>query len=371
MSYIILAGTLVTIPMLFSRPGALFKVTPQPTTPALARRDITVTSAESIYDSSLAPLPIPTVNHPICPPYSQQRQAALMHLLPEQTEEHKRRKVRVLMAVNTMSTKLNLRARVVRDTWAQRADIALFLNSKLNTSFPTICLEVPEQRNFLVAKIMHAFHFSWLNYKDDADWFVKADDDAFVIIENLRHHLTRYDPDQPLSFGEKCSTKHHHYCGGASYVLSREALRRLVHRQTGICPMLDKAGTLGDHSTGVLEDLHIPQCLAKLGVNVVNNATDDSGGRLFHSQPFVFYKNRNDAGTNNYIISEYPVSFHYITPDVMLTMDRCIYKPVRDSSPQPPKNIPITPGWTRLNVSVRCHYHDTNNSNIDTSVPRP
>ena len=31
-----------------------------------------------------------------------------------------------------------------------------------------------------------AFTYVWENHREDADWFIKADDDTFVIIENLK-----------------------------------------------------------------------------------------------------------------------------------------------------------------------------------------
>ena len=31
-----------------------------------------------------------------------------------------------------------------------------------------------------------AFTYVWENHREDADWFIKADDDTFVIMENLK-----------------------------------------------------------------------------------------------------------------------------------------------------------------------------------------
>ena len=35
-------------------------------------------------------------------------------------------------------------------------------------------------------KFVQAFTYVWENHREDADWFIKADDDTFVIMENLK-----------------------------------------------------------------------------------------------------------------------------------------------------------------------------------------
>ena len=60
----------------------------------------------------------------------------------------------------------------------------------------------------------------WENHREDADWFIKADDDTFVIMENLKYKtsvtfksyeiemllrnlLVDYDPEEPMIFGHR------------------------------------------------------------------------------------------------------------------------------------------------------------------------
>ena len=66
--------------------------------------------------------------------------------------------------------------------------------------------------------------------RDEADWFLKADDDSYIIIENLKAFLQQHSPLDPVQFGCKLIqiVKKGYMSGGAGYVLSREALKRFV-----------------------------------------------------------------------------------------------------------------------------------------------
>ena len=56
----------------------------------------------------------------------------------------------------------------------------------------------------------------------------QADDDTYVIMENLRYFLSGENTSEPIYFGHHFKTivKQGFYSGGGGYVLSKEALRR-------------------------------------------------------------------------------------------------------------------------------------------------
>lgn len=182
--------------------------------------------------------------------------------------------VRVLCWIMTSPTNLDKKAIHVKKTWAKRCTIMLFISSENNASFPAIGLDVKEGRQHLTSKTMQAFRYVYDHYRHKADWFMKADDDTYVILENLRYFLKDYNKLDPVFFGHHFKTlvKQGYYSGGAGYVLSLEALTRLV--------------TIGKNPSfcrqdGGSEDAEIGKCMQRLGVKTINS-TDAMGRSRFH-----------------------------------------------------------------------------------------
>ncbi|XP_069125620.1 glycoprotein-N-acetylgalactosamine 3-beta-galactosyltransferase 1-B-like [Argopecten irradians] len=159
-------------------------------------------------------------------------------------------RVRVLCYIMTSPSNLNKKAVHVKNTWTKRCNEVVFISSVTNTSFPSVGVNAGEGREHLTDKSMKAFEYIYKHHFDDADWFLKADDDTYVILENLRHMLEPYSPNDPVYFGQHFKTlvKQGYYSGGAGYAMSKEALRRLVVKgiPSGKCTI-----------TGFDEDYHV------------------------------------------------------------------------------------------------------------------
>ena len=223
------------------------------------------------------------------------------------------------------------KAKVIKETWSKRFDKVLFVSESRDNELPTHVVNVPGDRNHLTGKTMQTFDYLYANHLDEYHWFMKADDDTFVIYENLRFLLEGYSEKEPLIFGHHFlktpilgtwespkavkSTRNGYLSGGAGYVISREALRRYGQRRKGLC-----------RKDGGSEDHEWMLCMEKLGVQI-GNSTDNMGRSRFHYDKPSRHINNPPAwpmGVKD--MSDYPISFHYVSPELMKEMDYYVYR---------------------------------------------
>ena len=102
-----------------------------------------------------------------------------------------------------------------------------FLTTKEDEELPTFVItSVEEKYKNLWGKTREGFRRAYEELYEDIDWVIKADDDTYVVMENLRYLLSDQDARQPVWFGceFKVIVKDGGYMsGGAGYVLSKGA----------------------------------------------------------------------------------------------------------------------------------------------------
>uniref|UniRef100_A0A286XBI0 Glycoprotein-N-acetylgalactosamine 3-beta-galactosyltransferase 1 n=1 Tax=Cavia porcellus TaxID=10141 RepID=A0A286XBI0_CAVPO len=118
-------------------------------------------------------------------------------------------KVRILCWVMTGPQNLEKKAKHVKVTWAQHCNKVLFMSSEENKDFPTVGLKTKEGRDQLHWKTIKAFQYVHDHYLEDANWFMKADDDIYVILDNLRWLLSKHSPEKPIYFGRRSKKNVH------------------------------------------------------------------------------------------------------------------------------------------------------------------
>ncbi|XP_078676087.1 glycoprotein-N-acetylgalactosamine 3-beta-galactosyltransferase 1-like isoform X1 [Branchiostoma floridae x Branchiostoma belcheri] len=253
----------------------------------------------------------------------------------EPSEVHKGResRVRVLCWVLTDPDNHDRKALPAFDTWASKCDRTLFITTKSHDFLPTVVINVTEGRDSLLQKSIHAFKHVYQHHLDEADWFFKADDDTYVIMENLRHFLSDKNPEEPVYYGFRFNsirpdTKNGYMSGGAGYVLSKEALRRLVTQG------MDDPRKCRLHSKAP-EDLEIGRCLEKAGVTA-GDSRDEEGRQTFHCLSLQDHVLGNlpewlhrystypvQSGPD--CCSKHTITFHYTEPIMMYVLDFAIH----------------------------------------------
>lgn len=261
------------------------------------------------------------------------RTSAELHSGEDDLAKEIAKHIRILCLILTQPNNHNSKAIHVMKTWAKRCTVAFFVSTQPFANHTTIVFPKNESRNILWGKTKLGFKHAYDQYFDQADWFVKADDDTYMIMENLRFMLLDKDPAAPVYFG--CKYKPHvskgYMSGGAGYVLSKEALRRFVEESlpnSQLCKQTDDGS----------EDVEMGLCLQHVGVEASDSRDQEGRARFF---PFVPHDHvvPNDIDLDfwywKYIwypheqgiecCSDSVIAFHYVDKNLLWTLEYFVY----------------------------------------------
>jgi glycoprotein-N-acetylgalactosamine 3-beta-galactosyltransferase len=276
---------------------------------------------------------------------------------------------KVLCFIMTHSKNHDTRVKDVLSTWGKRCDKLVLASDVEDAAWGTIATHSKATWKNLWPKLNETLHHVYENYRDDYDWFLKVDDDSYVIMENLKAFLAsdkvkeKARTKQPLVYGRRLGvpmqslirklqdhdflhrlwqrhnyTKTSHFVfnsGGAGYVMNRAYLDQLI---------LQLDGSPDNAPKGVAPE-DVGQALATLyhSTNTVPQNTRDNRGReRFHfshpnamyvmdhpAKSWVYRVHQNLGGLSKGLdcCSEDTISFHYLDrfPGYMQYVEQQLY----------------------------------------------
>ncbi len=193
----------------------------------------------------------------------------------------------------TTAENLKSKTKLIRNTWARLCDNHRFITilpkglaknsteivyDRLNILQPPGLKE--DKYSLLTDKVYLSIKYIYEKY-NNYDWYLKADDDTFIFINNLRNFLANKNSSMPVTYGYdfKVIVENGYHSGGAGYVLSRESLLRLgkkLNQNYKFCP-----------NTGT-EDVDIAQCLRLLKVYPYKSI-DNAQRERFHPMDLAYH----------------------------------------------------------------------------------
>ncbi|XP_052252334.1 glycoprotein-N-acetylgalactosamine 3-beta-galactosyltransferase 1-like isoform X2 [Dreissena polymorpha] len=245
------------------------------------------------------------------------------------------KRVRLLCIILTMEKDIPTKVAAVNQTWASRCDIHFYvLNSKIRKSDFLNINDVPDDRFHLVHKIQEVYKIIHKLYLNDFDYVLKADDDTYIVVENLKFLLWHYNSSEPgyLGFHFNKFVSSGYMSGGAGYVISNRGLRNMIERgyNGGLC-LIVKHNDDPENS----EDIETGRCLEASGVPVLSSL-DVEGRETFHPYQlekhlfgnlpgYIYSWAKNPIEKGARCCAKYVISFHYMTPDAILFVDHLLY----------------------------------------------
>ncbi|CAI4229494.1 unnamed protein product [Auanema sp. JU1783] len=190
--------------------------------------------------------------------------------------KEQRKQGSLLCWIMTTTSYHHTRVKAMNSTWPSRCDSYHFLTNGdrfLDDTVPyhTIFRFLPQSYYKLFWKTRLALLYVFKNISSEFDWYYKADDDTYVVVDVLRKYLQNFDPNLPhfIGFRLKRRAKEHGYnAGGSGYVMSRAAMEIFAEK------LYTNKTLCGYHEW---EDYAIARCLSS--VSIYPTDSRDSFGR--------------------------------------------------------------------------------------------
>eukprot|EP00092_Neocalanus_flemingeri_P085955 GFUD01108234.1.p1 GENE.GFUD01108234.1~~GFUD01108234.1.p1 ORF type:complete len:323 (+),score=98.26 GFUD01108234.1:167-1135(+) len=255
---------------------------------------------------------------------------------------------RLLCMVLTTPANYLTKAVHVQATWGRRCDTLLFISSSerglvswfitpdIVSDLPVLELAGVLGREHLWDKVKLGLSTIWRDYSSQFDFLIKADDDTFLIVDNLKHLLSELSPSDPLILGHHQEDRGVAYLsGGPGYVLSHAAVREIVEVGLGgdlPCHLPHPVGQ--EVQVYPNEDLQMGKCASLLHIPVQSSEVQGQSTFL----PFLLPRHLVPGLTVKWwldrtkecqqvvsCVSPALVSMHYVSPEMMYVYDYFVF----------------------------------------------
>jgi len=239
------------------------------------------------------------------------------------------------------------KADTVRQTWGHKCDGLLFFSNMDDPDLPAVKLDVHNDFGNLWHKMQIAIVHLNARYGTQYDWFYKADDDTFAIIENLRRYLDSEEireaqanhAKRGIFVGRRMNNKRmqrvapSEQCmfngGGPGYLFDRNGLATMAG---GIGEFMKEKRTHSD-------DLMLGCAAEAMNITIIDTR-DKAGGERFHvfdpeicnsyqpplgdvaiakayKEDWYFSQTTNPLGGLKHCSPE-SVAFHHLSPQMLI-----------------------------------------------------
>lgn len=208
------------------------------------------------------------------------------------------RPIRIFCMILTSPSNLDKKAIYIEQSWAYKCDNHKFItvipeeyikfNKKLmeklkqneTVAFNSTMLPLYQPAGFLKENYSKLTDKVFLMLRDvyknfnDYDWYLKADDDTMIFVDNMREFLADKKTTDKYTYGYnfKVIVDKGYHSGGGGYLLPRQALLDLGKKLTDNYTSCANSGT---------EDVDVAKCLRTLGY-VPGSSLDERGKERFH-----------------------------------------------------------------------------------------
>jgi glycoprotein-N-acetylgalactosamine 3-beta-galactosyltransferase len=207
----------------------------------------------------------------------------------------------IFCVILSKTKNLDTKAKVVYNAWGHKCSdyriVSLIpglnlTNDRIDTTYDNLFKVLKPEGLFndtygnLTYKVLLAFEDAY-KIRPDFDWFLKADDDTFIFYDNLRDFAANKNRSDPITFGYdfKVNVPGGYHAGGAGYLLSNEAMKRLMLKWRHSMHLLQGP------FKGV-EDVEVASLLRTVNVSM-GSSLDDKGRERFHVLNFMRYYTGN------------------------------------------------------------------------------